>query len=333
LSTPEGGGVSVTGPEVLAADGPCPPAGIPIRNRRPWPRRGPAQSRQGLLLVGHGSRCPVSEVEMQGIGDLVSIALPEVAVDVGFLEMTDPPAGEVLDGMVARGVEEVVVLPLVLLGAGHAKSDVPAVVLEGRRRHPGVDLRFGSPLGVARQLVSMLGEAVVARGGRGLPLVVLARGTSDPDANAEACRAARLVGEWTSAPFVYTGFSGVTSPSVVEAAEVVSRLGYSRLAVAWWFLCHGKLIERGRQELAALSSRSGMQILDAGHLGPDPRLVPVILERYRQALGSAPVVNCDACAYRAAWPGLEERVGQAVGVGHSQLAADHRHHGGTAHRH
>jgi sirohydrochlorin cobaltochelatase len=277
------------------------------------------------VLVGHGSRHSRSGEEMAELASLVAAAVPSVAVDIGFLEMTDPPAGEVIDGLVARGCRAVTVLPLVLLGAGHAKSDVPAVVLEARGRHPGVEVRFGSPLGVGRLPVALLGEAVSAAGGRGLPLLVVARGTSDPDANGDACKAARLVGEWTGAPFVHTGFSGVTGPSVIEAASVFAPLGHRRVAVAWWYLCYGRLIERGRAELAEVASATGVEWVDAGYLGPDPRLVPLVVERYREARAGRPSVNCDACAYRAPWPGREERVGQPVGVGHSHLAAEHRH--------
>lgn len=282
----------------------------------------------GLVLVGHGSRSSQSGEEMAQLAAHVAAARPDVLVDVGFLEMTDPPAGEVIERLVGAGCRRVTVLPLVLLGAGHAKSDVPALVLEARRRHPDADLRFGSPLGVSRLPVSLIGESVTASGGAGLPLLVVARGTSDPDANGDAVKAARLVGEWTGAPFVHVGFSGVTGPSVLEAAEVFGRLGYRRVALAWWYLCHGRLIERGRAELAAFSSESGVEVVDAGYLGPDPRLVPLILERYEEALFGRPAVNCDACAYRAPWPGRESRVGQPVGVGHSHLAEEHRHHHG-----
>jgi sirohydrochlorin cobaltochelatase len=253
----------------------------------------------------------------------VAAALPDASVDVGFLEMTEPPAGRVIDRLVEGGCERVTVLPLVLLGAGHAKSDVPALVLAARDRHPGADFRFGSPLGVSRLAVSLLAEAVVEAGGRSLPLLVIARGTSDPDANGDACKAARLIGEWTGAPFVHVGFSGVTGPTVPEAAAVFRRLGYERVAVVWWYLCYGRLIERGRQDLAAVS---GLEPLDAGYLGPDRRLVPLIVERWRDAIAGRPVVNCDVCAYRAPWPGREDRVGQPVGIGHSHLAAEHRHH-------
>lgn len=307
--------------------------GIPI-GRAERPPRGPAGAAEGVLLVGHGSRCAVSEAETHDLADLVSAELAGVALEVGFLEMTHPTAASALDRLVERGCRTVTVLPLALLAAGHAKSDAPAVVVAGRERHPGVDIRFGAPLGVAREPVELLGKAVIAAGGAGLPLLVLARGSSDPDANSDAHKAARLIAEWTGSPFVHVGFSGVTGPTIPEAAAVFERLGHRRIAVAWWFLCHGKLVERGREDLARVLDAGGVSWVDAGYIGPDPALVPLVVERYRSAgagtgagagSGSADAARCDLCAYRAPWPGREDRVGQPVGVGHSHLAAEHRH--------
>lgn len=320
--------------------------GIPVRGLSRTEERLPA-AKDGLLLVGHGSRCHLSVQEMQSLGDMVADELPSTAIEVGFLEMNDPPAGEAIDRLAESGCDRVAVLPLVLLGAGHAKNDTPAVVIEARERHPGIDFRFGAPLGVAREPVELLGKSVVAAGGAGLPLLVLARGSSDPDANSDAYKAARLVAEWAGSPFVNVGFSGITGPSVSEAAEAMARLGHSRVAVAWWFLCHGRLVDRGRAELAEAFAIAGIEQIDAGYIGPDRALVPLVVRRYRDALGrsasdcagageggeagaggdggSDGAVNCDLCAYRAPWPGREERVGQAIGVGHSHLAAAHRH--------
>jgi len=280
---------------------------------------------EGLLLVGHGSRSGDGAAEMLAIARVVGAALPGVAVDVGFLEMTDPPAGPVLDRLAAAGCRRVVVLPLVLLGAGHAKSDVPALVLEGRARHPGLHVHFGSPLGISRDLVGLLGGALAVAGGSSLPLLLVARGTSDPDANGDAHKVARLLGEWIEAPFVHTAFTGVTAPRVPDGLEVFARLGYRRIAVAFWFLCTGVLVERARAEIAAFSAVSGVEVVDGGYLGPDRRVVPAIVERYQEAVRGVPAVNCDLCAYRAPWPGREDRLGQPIGVGHSHLAADHRH--------
>ncbi len=299
---------------------------IPIRRdaTRPPIRAG---ATEGLLLAAHGSVCARNALEIQALTGLVGRALPNVAVAAGYLEMSEPPAGPVADNLVAAGCRRIAVLPLMLLSAGHAKSDVPAVVHEARLRHPDVEFCFGAPLGVSRAAIELLGKAVVASGGAGLPLLVVARGTSDPDANAEACKAARLIGEWTGAPFSYAGFSGVTGPAVPEAADIFARLGFARIAVAWWFLCHGKLIERGRDDLAGFAARTGVEVLDAGYLGPDGGLASLIVARYREATEGLSVFSCDTCAYRAPWPGRESRVGQAIGVGHSHLAVEHRHHG------
>lgn len=283
---------------------------------------------EGLLLVGHGSRSAASESEMRALAAQVAEALPGVVVDVGFLEMTEPPAGVVLDDLVAQGCTRIVVLPLMLLAAGHGKNDVPAVVLEARLRHPQVEVVFGSPLGVARELVGLLGDRVEQAGARGLPLLVVARGTSDPDANAEAHRAARLVAEWVGATEVHVAFTGVTWPLVPAGLDVLDRLGHDTAALAFWFLCNGRLIEQARGDVAAFTERTGVKVVDAGYLGPDPRVVPVVVERYRSALDAGPpVYSCDACAYRAPFPGLEDRVAQPLGVGHSHLAEEHRHHG------
>jgi len=159
--------------------------------------------------------------------------------------------------------------------------------------------------------------------------LVVARGTSDPDANAEAMKAARLLAEWTRTDFVDVGFTGVTWPTVPEALERMRRLGHVRVGLFFWFLCTGKLIERARDQVLA----SGLDVVDAGYFGPDPAVVPIIEQRRDEALHGIARVSCDTCSYRKPWPGMEDRVAQAAGVGHSHLAVEHRHGGHSHHHH
>ncbi len=301
---------------------------------------GPEQPVDGLLLVGHGSRCLISADQMYQIRDHTQAAMPETLVEVGFLEMTDPPAGVVLDHMVSRGCQRIVILPLMLLAASHSKSDVPAIVLNGRKRHPGVELTFGSPLGVSPELIEIGAANIADVGAEGLPLLVIARGTSEPDANGDAVKASRLLAEWTDTDFLFNGFTGMTWPRVPEALRTVQKLGAPKFAVFFWFLCNGKLIERARDEIAEFVKETGIEVVDAGYFGPDARLAQLIERRYTEALADSPTINCDTCTYRAPFPGYEEKAGQPVGVGHSHLAAshaagghDHHHDHGTHHTH
>jgi sirohydrochlorin cobaltochelatase len=283
-------------------------------------------STDGLLLVAHGSSNPAGVDEARALGAAVASGCPDLHVDLGFLELTDPPAGSVLDGLVDRGCARITVQPLMLLAAGHGKSDVPAIVLEGRARHPSVELLFGSPLGVVPELLAIAHRNMEAAGAAGLPLLFVARGTSDPDANAEACRAARLLAEWSGAPDVEVGFTGVTWPSVPDALDRMARLGHRRVAVFFWFLATGKLVDRARQQIRDFERRTRVDVVDSGYFGPDRDLVAVVEQRWREAVHGSHRTNCDTCSYRAPWPGREDRVGQPRGVGHSHLAAEHRGH-------
>jgi sirohydrochlorin cobaltochelatase len=278
----------------------------------------------GLLLVAHGSRSGGGRTEMEKLGARVADAVAPLAVELGFLELADPPAGVALDRLVDRGVRRVGVVPLMLHAAGHSKSDVPAVVLEGRRRHPGVDVRYGRPLGVDGDLLALARRRVAEAGGLGLPLALLSRGTSDPDANGEACKAGRLVAEATGAPLVTVGFAGVTWPSVPEALEQLRRLGGRRVTAFAWFLATGRLLERLRSHYAEAAG-AGLEVVDAGYLGPCDEVARIVVARSREALAGAVRANCDACVHRLPFPGLGDRVGQPLGVGHSHLAAAHRH--------
>lgn len=300
--------------------------GIPVRDRRlaARPDRLQVAEPEGMLLVAHGSSCLAGVDEARALGAAVSGARPDLAVATGFLELADPPAGVVLDDLVAAGCRRITVQPLMLLAAGHGKNDVPAIALEGRERHPEVELFFGSPLGVVPELLAIAHANLRQAGGDGLPLLVIARGTSDPDANAEAVRAARLLAEWSRAPDVEVGFTGVTWPSVPDALDRMARLGHDRLAVFFWFLATGKLIERAREQIGDFTKLRSAEVVDAGYFGPDPALVSVISQRHEEAVAGRPRTNCDTCSYRAEWPGLADRVAQPRGVGHSHLAAEHR---------
>lgn len=299
--------------------------GITVARRQPVPDHA---ARDGLLLVAHGSACAAGTAEARALGSAVAAARPDLAVELGFLELADPPAGDALDLLVARGCRRVVVQPLILLAAGHGKSDVPAVALEARERHPDIEIAFGSPLGVVPELLRIAAANIEEAGAGRLPLVVVARGTSDPDANADATKAARLLAEWTQTDFVDVGFTGVTWPTVPQVLERVARLGHERVGVFFWFLANGKLIERARDQIAA----SPLDVVDAGYFGPDPGIVPVIEQRREEALDGIARVSCDTCSYRKPWPGIEDRVAQPIGVGHSHLAVEHRH-GHGHHKH
>jgi len=282
--------------------------------------------RDGVLLVGHGSRADAGRLEMVALAEQTASAWAGTPVELGFLELSQPPAGAALDRLVGAGCDRIAVVPLMLHAAGHSKSDVPAVVLQGRARHPGVQLRYARPFGVDGRLVALAADRIKAAGGGGAALAMVGRGTSDPDANAETYKAARLLAEAVGARLFDVGFSGVTWPTVPESLERLVRLGADRIVGFSWFLATGVLVDRAAGQLVALADRTGLDVVDAGWFGPDPTLVELVRDRATEALTGSVAMSCDTCVHRAPFPGQENKVGQPLGVGHSHLAAEHRSH-------
>ena len=284
-----------------------------------------AEQPDALVLVAHGSRSAAGLAEMAALVDSVAAARPGTEVRMGYLELSDPPAVDVMEEVLAAGATEVVVVPVMLHAAGHSKSDVPAVLAHARARHPEARLDYARPFGADHTLLTLGRRRLEEAGGLGLPLAVLARGSSDPDANAEAYRVGRLLADMAGSHSVVTGFSGVTWPSVPEALEQLRRLGADRVAALAWFLATGVLIDRMGRDFAAFSAATGVEVVDAGYLGAGPEVAELVWARADEARQGRAVPNCDACAYRRPFPGLEDRVGLPIGTGHSHLAAEHRH--------
>ncbi len=163
-------------------------------------------------------------------------------------------------------------------------------------------------------------------------LLVVGRGSSDPDANADVCKLARMLAEgmgygWNAACYI-----GVTTPLLPEALERCRRLGFARVLVFPFFLFTGVLEKRIRQQTLEFGKQHPeTEFLCAGYLDAHPLLYEVFAERAEEAIHGSPNMNCELCKYRVHLPGFEQAVGQPQ-VGHHHHVrgigqdGDHHHH-------
>jgi len=215
----------------------------------------------------------------------------------------------------AASVWEVVAVPLVLTAAGHGKGDIPAALAREQVRHPGLSYRYGRPLGPHPALLTVL-EARIDAALAGTPragthVVLVGRGSTDPDGNAEVAKVARLLWEGRGYDGVEFAFISLAEPSVPAALERTRRLGADRIVVAPYFLFPGVLVDRivtQSREFAA--AHPELDLRAAGVLGDCDGLAGLVLERYAEALTGDIRMNCDTCVYRVALPGFADKVGR-----------------------
>ncbi|OKI62450.1 uroporphyrinogen-III C-methyltransferase [Micromonospora sp. CB01531] len=299
--------------------------------------------RTPLLIVGHGTRSAAGVAQFAALVDRIRRRGTVDDVDGGFIELSRPPLTDAVGALAGRGHRHLVALPLVLAAAGHGKGDIPAALAREKGRHPGLRYAYGRPLGPHPLLHDTLAEridAALAGADRaGTWIALIGRGSTDPDANAEVAKVARLLWEGRGYAGVEPGFISLAEPSVPAVLERLRRLGARRIVVAPYFLFAGVLPDR----IAARSrefavDHPGLDVRVADLIGDCDALADLVLERHAEALRGDIRMNCDTCAYRVTLPGFVDKVGRPQTPHHhpddpADGSGHHHHHHHGDHRH
>ena len=205
-----------------------------------------------LMALAHGSRDPRSAATIKALVDEVTQAAPRPAGRDGVPRAVQAVASTRWSTSSSRrGFDEIVVVPLLLTDAYHAKVDVPAAVAEADARHAGLAVRATSILGLEPCFLEVLDvrmrEALSAARVRELDALVLAAaGSSDPLANQSVARLARLWGTHHKLPVTRgVRLGGSRRPPARPCAPSASE-GRRHIAVASLFLAPGLPARPGR---------------------------------------------------------------------------------------
>jgi precorrin-8X/cobalt-precorrin-8 methylmutase len=278
-----------------------------------------APIKSGIVVAGHGSRDPDAVREFEALVALVRARAPQDVVTHGYLEFASPTIAEAVSANLAAGTRRVAVVPGVLLAARHAKNDMPAEMLALARTYPEIDFHFGAPLHLHPKLLQLAQERIVEAEGTSARtvrrsdtcLVLVGRGTTDPDANGEVAKLARMLEEGMGFGGAYVCYSGTASPLVADGLRTAARMGFARLVVLPFFLFDGVLVKRIYAAADELGEREpGVEVLKAGYFGVHPLVADVMIERAGEAVAGRAAMNCTLCKYRVQIVGFEPQVGE-----------------------
>jgi len=223
-----------------------------------------------LLAVAHGSPDPRAESVLEALVARVGSERPGLTAVLAHLGHTEPDVPTALKSLVARGFDEIVVVPLLLTAAYHARVDLPALLDRARVTYPEVSIAQAEVLGPHPLLFSLVRRRLAEAGADPSTSVVLgAIGTSDAGANAELADVSASLG-------ASIGFAS-GKPDVAEVVVAVRRRGVRSVAVASYVLAPGKLPDRFGMTSADIVTRP---------LGAEPEVVEVVLERFDSVVAS-----------------------------------------------
>jgi sirohydrochlorin cobaltochelatase len=304
----------------------------------------------GVMICGHGSRSVAAVSEFHAVSRHVRERLPECDVESGFLEFARPVIRDGLEALKARGARRIVCLPGMLFAAGHVKNDLPSEIDAFARDNAHITVSFGRELAIDTKLLRAAAERIAAaEAGCGSVdrkqtlLLVVGRGTNDPDANANVAKVARMLWEGMGFGWTEVAYSGVAYPRTGDGLRHAVRLGYRRIIVFPYFLFTGILVERIYAAAdACRAAHPNVEVVKAEYLNDHPLVIDTFVERLDEALHGTNLMNCLLCKYREQVLGYEADQG-APQVGHHYhvrgIGTDadhghpHSHPRGAAHGH
>ena len=84
-------------------------------------------------------------------------------VQLAFLELMQPALADAVAGMAAAGITRITLVPLFLAQGGHLKVDLPRLLEEIRRSHPGVKIDVTQAIGDSEVLTSAIADWALAQ--------------------------------------------------------------------------------------------------------------------------------------------------------------------------
>jgi sirohydrochlorin cobaltochelatase len=274
------------------------------------------------MICGHGSRNKNAVNEFARLAERVRAHFPSWPVDYGYLEFANPVIQHGLDALKAQGANHILAVPGMLFAAGHAKNDIPSVLNTYAAQNRSVKIDYGRELGIDLKMIRAAGDrikqALTANGwaeGDSLHdtmLVVVGRGSSDPDANSNVSKVMRMLWEGLGFGWGETAYSGVTFPLVEPALEQVSKLGFKRIVVFPYFLFTGVLVKRIYSQTDEVAARNPeIKFIKADYLNDHPLVIETLVERVFEILEGTNNMNCQMCKYREQVLGFEADIGRA----------------------
>lgn len=264
-----------------------------------------SKSECGLLLVGHGTRDERGLAEFGEMARQVAALATDFQIEPCFLELAQPDIPAAIGRLVERGVRQIIVSPLILFAAGHAKRDIPQAVEEALRVQ-GSGYRVQqppAPPGVVDSTLAVVYLAALECNQRILDLsrqrfdealagtrpvdvadtllLLVARGSSSPEATAMMHRFAELRSKATAAARVEACFVVKARPSLEESLAQAARSGFRRIVVQPHLLFTGQVLEEVRRAVSAASASNNdaerCEWIVTQHLGPSPLVAEAII--------------------------------------------------------
>ncbi len=271
----------------------------------------PLPLQRPLLLIGHGTR------DTDGRETFLEFAQAYQQLDQSrpvvpcFLELTEPTIQEGIDRCVEQGYTDLSALPLLLFAARHNKFDITNELDRAKQRHPQLTFHYGRHFGISPNILDLLRSRLedlnqpefnpLQIPNSETVLLFVGRGASDPDANGDVYKLARILWEGSGYSTVETCFIGITHPRLEEGFRRARLYQPKRIIVLPYFLFTGVLVKKIFDITAQQQEQyPEIQMTCLPEMGIQQQLLQLLREREIETQLGQVQMNCEMCKFRLA---------------------------------
>ncbi|MBC3880757.1 CbiX/SirB N-terminal domain-containing protein [Undibacterium sp. LX40W] len=98
-------------------------------------------STTALILFAHGARAASWAAPFQRLQKLTQESSPLVRVELAFLEFMSPTLPELVEQLLADGINVATLVPVFFGQGGHVMRDLPLMIDELRLKHPQLQIK------------------------------------------------------------------------------------------------------------------------------------------------------------------------------------------------
>jgi sirohydrochlorin ferrochelatase len=242
---------------------------------------------EAVVYICHGSRVKESKEESFSLIDRVKKLVDVPIQETCFLELQQPSIQEAVAHVIHKGATKVVFLPILLLTAGHAKIDIPEIIIKEQKKHPSIAFYYGRPIEVEPKMIDAVTDHIhqLTQDYEQYDFLFVGRGSSDVQALEDTNTIISLLQKKFPNNTIEACFLAASKPRFEELlVEKVTKQKKSVLIVPY-LLFTGLLIKGMRKYMESISLEPNQKIIMSEYLGHHENVVQVLADRVEEARG------------------------------------------------
>jgi precorrin-8X/cobalt-precorrin-8 methylmutase len=114
----------------------------------------------GVIVLAHGSKVKSGNEGLFKVVEMLRAMEKWDMVDACFLQLAKPGLSEGVKGIVEKGANKIVVMPLLLFSGNHVLKDIPDEIENEKRKYPEIQFFYARNLGADKRIAQIAADRI-----------------------------------------------------------------------------------------------------------------------------------------------------------------------------